>query len=121
MITIKLTSADLHEVVRILRVKAHEDRDRMVLLLNAKPHSSNIALADAFEDQATAIEELADRLEPVEVDIEAAAKALQKAMADHDVSDMDSYDWEELAPGQGVWRGEGQDRFKALAKIVLQA
>ena len=43
MITIKLTSADLHEVVRILRFKAHEDRDRMIILLNAKPHFIVIA------------------------------------------------------------------------------
>ena len=55
--------------------------------------------------------------------IEAVARAIHEAMRNFndDVSDMGDYEWDDLAPDKGIWRGDGQRRFRALAKAAIEA
>ncbi len=54
-------------------------------------------------------------------EIEAVARAIHEAMGDNDVSDMGTYEWDELAAQNGGWLGEGQKYFLALAQAALKA
>ena len=62
---------------------------------------------------------------PPEDKIEAVARAIHEAMDgfDSDVSDMGGYEWDAMAPGKdkGVWLGDGQRRFRMLAKAAIMA
>ena len=69
MTTIEIAPSDLNDIIRILKIKANEDRERAVILtkgLFGVSHNDshpNRDLAQAFADQATSIRALAERLE----------------------------------------------------------
>ena len=69
MTTIEVTPYDLNEIIRILKIKAQEDRERALILtrgLLSVPHNDkhpNRDLAQAFLEQSNEIKALAEKLE----------------------------------------------------------
>ena len=68
MTTIEVTPSELREIIRTLKIKAHEDRERSILLTKGLldvPHNDshpNRDLAQAFRAEAVIISALAEKL-----------------------------------------------------------